>query len=51
MIALIIAIAALWLVAGFLWFADGSATRATVDSILAETDEPIIADEDRDRAA
>lgn len=51
MIALIIAVVALWLVAGFLWFSDDAGTRATIDQVLANHDEPVRLDEYRDRAA
>lgn len=51
MIALIIAVVALWLVAGFLWFSDDTKTRATINEVLSHQDEPVRLDECRDRAA
>ncbi|MEL4504697.1 hypothetical protein AAEX63_07655 [Luteococcus sp. H138] len=49
MVALIIAVAALWLVAGVLWLADGSKARPSVDAILADRSEPITLDDVRQR--
>lgn len=49
MIALIIAVVALWLVAGALWLADGSTSRSSVNSILADRSEPITLHDVRQR--
>ena len=47
MIALAIAVVALWGLAAFLWLADGSSTRMTINTVLAEGEEQQVREEHR----
>ncbi|MEL4356593.1 MULTISPECIES: hypothetical protein [unclassified Luteococcus] len=51
MIALIVAVVALWAVAGFLWVADSKTARPSIDAVLADRSEPITRQEYQEQQA